>query len=97
MTITRSSILAEASRIVTKDRDATHGQPEDSFGQIARVWSARLGIHIRPDQVCIMLADLKGCRAWSNPGHADNWVDGAGYFACGGELAATAKAMDAKP
>ncbi|WP_333830502.1 DUF6378 domain-containing protein [Pararhodobacter sp.] len=83
----RSEVLNAARQAVTIDRAATHGKPEDSFGQIARVWSARLGVTVTPAQVCILLADLKGARAWSNPAHADNWVDLAGYAACGGELA----------
>lgn len=85
--MTRAEILATAAQIVTRDRNATHGNPEDSFAAIARVWSARLHIEITPAQVCILMADLKSCRAWANPGHGDNWTDGAGYFACGGELA----------
>jgi hypothetical protein len=36
-----------------------------------------------------MLIDLKTVRAWSNPEHFDNWVDMAGYAACGGEIATT--------
>lgn len=83
----RSTILRAAEAAVTKDRNATHGNPEDSFAAIARVWSARLGITVKPYQVCILLADLKGCRAWDNPSHFDNWIDGAGYHACGGEVA----------
>ncbi|MDF3607539.1 DUF6378 domain-containing protein [Paracoccus sp. DMF-8] len=88
----RSEICAEAARITTTDRSATHGRPEDTFGMIASVWSARLGVNLTPAQVCILLADLKTCRAWGNPGHADNWVDLAGYAACGGELATEAQA-----
>ena len=34
-----------------------------------------------------MLVDLKTVRAWGNPAHDDNWVDIAGYAACGGEIA----------
>ena len=85
----RKTILDAATQAVTKDRAATHGKPEDTFGAIARVWSARLGVELTTAQVCIMLVDLKTCRAWGNPGHADNWVDMAGYAACGGELATT--------
>ena len=33
---------------------------------------------------------LKTVRAWGNPDHGDNWVDIAGYAACGGELAQAA-------
>ena len=83
----RSDILTAAKQAVTVDRAATHGKPEVTFGAIARVWSARLGVTITPAQVCIMLIDLKTCRAWGNPEHDDNWVDVAGYAACGGELA----------
>jgi hypothetical protein len=85
----RDAILAAAAQAVTRDRAATHGQPENSFGRIAGVWSALLGVTITPAQVCLMLAALKSCRAWDNPAHADNWIDLAGYAACGGELALT--------
>lgn len=83
----RAEILATASDYVTRDRAATHGNAEDSFAELGRVWGARLGVPIAPHQVAIMLADLKSVRAWHNPAHPDNWVDGAGYYACGGEIA----------
>ena len=83
----RESVLDEAKRIVTQDRNSTYGGPEESFTAIAKVWSARLGIDLHPHQVAIMMADLKGVRAWNNPGHMDSWVDGAGYYACGAECA----------
>ena len=34
-----------------------------------------------------MMALLKIARASANPEHIDSWIDGAGYMACGGELA----------
>ena len=86
----RTKILQDAMQAVTVDRAATHGKPEDTFSAIAALWSARLGQTITPAQVCIMLIDLKTARAWGNPGHGDNWVDMAGYSACGGELAGEA-------
>lgn len=92
----RGDILDEAKQCVTVDRAATHGDAEKTFGRIAAVWSARLGIKITEPQVCILLADLKTCRAWGNPGHADNWIDLAGYAACGGEIA-TSQASPDKP
>ena len=84
--MSRATILDTAKACVTQDRAATHGAVENTFGAIAAVWSARLGVTITPAQVCILMADLKACRAWNNPSHADNWVDLAGYAACGGEL-----------
>ena len=86
----RAEILGKAGECVLKDRAATHGPVENSFATIAKIWSARLGVEIRADQVAIMMIDLKGVRAWNNPQHLDNWVDMAGYGACGGELAMAA-------
>jgi len=85
----RKTILDAATQAVTVDRAATHGHVERSFAHIAALWSVRLGVEITPEQVAILLIDLKTVRAWGNPGHADNWVDIAGYAACGGEVAAT--------
>ena len=34
-----------------------------------------------------MMALLKIARASVTPEHIDSWIDGAGYLACGGELA----------
>ncbi len=87
---TRAAILAAATEAVTKDRAATHGDAESSFSVIAAVWSARLGVTVTPAQVALMMIDLKVTRAWGNPGHGDNWVDIAGYAACGGEIAGAA-------
>lgn len=83
----RTHILETANEYVTKDRAATHGDAEDSFTKLAAIWSARLGVSIRADQIAIMMLDLKTVRAWDNPQHVDNWVDMAGYAACGGEVA----------
>jgi hypothetical protein len=84
--LSRAAVLDRARDAVLRDRAVTHGAPEDLFAVIAGLWSVRLGVAVSPAQVCILLADLKGARAWGNPGHADNWVDLAGYAACGGEL-----------
>lgn len=87
MSLTRAQILDEAKRIVTQDRAATHGSPEDSFRAIADLWSAYVGVKITPMEACHMMVLLKIVRAKGNPMHADNHYDGAGYFACGGEIA----------
>lgn len=84
--MTRGEILDTAKDAVTRDRAAVHGGAEHSFTSIAAIWSSRLGVDVTPEQVCIMMIDLKTVRAWGNPGHKDNWIDMAGYAACGGEL-----------
>lgn len=84
---TRAQILDTAKQYVTKDRQATHGKPEDTFGLIAELWGAYLGRAISPVEVCAMMALLKIARSADNPTNADNWIDLAGYAACAGELA----------
>ena len=84
----RADILATASEYVTTDRAATHGDAEDNFRRIAELWNAYLGVDdITSIDVAVMLALLKVARIRSNPTHADNWIDIAGYAACGGEIA----------
>lgn len=87
----RADVLDAARQAVTVDRAATHGALESSFVQIAAIWSVRLGVTITPAQVAILMIDLKTVRGWGNPGHFDNWVDIAGYAACGGEVSGAAR------
>jgi hypothetical protein len=84
--MTRNAILAAAMSAVTGDREETHGRPEDSFGRIAMLWEAYLDRTIDCHDVALMMALLKVARAKGNPHHADNWIDLAGYAACGAEL-----------
>lgn len=85
--MTRTEILNAAGQCVTRDRAATHGDAERTFGLIAAYWSSHLGQPISATDVAVMMGLLKIARIKSTPGHADNWVDLAGYAACGGELA----------
>ena len=84
----RSDILDTAKEVITKDRQATHGSAEDNFGLIAAYWSAHLNRTIKPHDVAVMMTLLKLARAKANPKHVDNWIDGCGYLALGGETAA---------
>lgn len=92
----RSEILDKAKEIVTKDRQATHGNAEDNFEIIRKFWGAYLGIDLTKEDVAIMQILLKIARAKSNPQHLDNWLDICGYGACGGEIA-TQKETEIKP
>jgi hypothetical protein len=85
----RADILATASEYVTTDRAATHGNAEDNFLRTAELWNAYLGVdNITSIDVAVMLALLKVARIRTKPQpHADNWIDIAGYAACGGEIA----------
>jgi len=87
----RSEILSEANACITKDRAATHGNAEDNFTAIARGWEWWLMMRkvgpLNSFDVAMMMTIFKTARAASNKGHADNFVDGAGYFALAGEIA----------
>lgn len=86
----RAEILDTAKEYVTKDRAADHGDMEDNFSSIARYWSVHLGVEVTADDVAVMMTLLKLARIKSNRKHMDNWVDGAGYLACGGEIISAA-------
>lgn len=83
----RKTCLDTAANAVLKDRNSTHGEPEDSFGLIARFWSDWLGHDLAPHDVAVMMGLVKVARLKFNASHEDSWVDWAGYAACGAELA----------
>jgi ABC-type sulfate transport system substrate-binding protein len=85
--VNRADILDTAKDFITKDRAATHGDAERNFGLIAAYWSAHLNKNIKPHDVAVMMTLMKLARAKSNPKHIDNWIDGCGYLALGGEAA----------
>jgi len=82
----RKDILDTAKGYVTKDRASQHGDMENNFNTIAMYWSVHLNTPVTATDVAAMMALLKIARIKSNPAHTDNWVDGCGYLACGGEL-----------
>lgn len=93
--ITRQTILDEAARCVTSDRNTQYGEPEDSFKIIAKFWelyiqekcaSENTNISITSADVAAMMALFKISRIATGQKKADNWIDGCGYLACGGEL-----------
>ena len=93
----REEILAAAQKCVCGDREQDYGSPENNFNTIAKMWSAYMmslpkmpdGFPwLMPHDVAAMLALLKIARIASGNGKEDNWVDLAGYAACGGEIEA---------
>lgn len=87
----RKEILEEAVRIVTGERQNQYGDAEDSFGLIAGLWGDYLNHPVSSKDVALMMILLKVAREKGGNGKADNWVDIAGYAACGGEIATAAK------
>ena len=86
---TRKRVLSEAEKCVCGQREQDYGTPEDSFEMIGKLWTVYLDYATKIDahDVAAMMALLKIARISENPQHMDSWVDGCGYFACGGEIA----------
>ena len=87
----RDEILETAKKCVCGDREQGYGSPENNFSKIAEFWSTYTGYPIVAEDVAAMMALLKIARIASGHAKADNWVDLAGYAACGGELETEAK------
>ena len=85
--MTRESILKAANGIVTTDRPNDYGDPENNFDMIANLWSDYLKVSLKAQDVAAMMILLKISRIASGHDKLDNWIDIAGYAACGGELA----------
>ena len=87
--ITRPEILDRAKACVCGEREQDYGSPENNFNTIAQLWNAYLhGGFFTAKDVAAMLALLKIARIASGNAKADNWIDLAGYAACGGEIEA---------
>lgn len=82
----RKEILETAAHIVSGQRETDYGTPEDSFQNIAALWSAYLSTNISSIDVAVMMILLKVARMYGGAGTEDTWVDIAGYAACGGEI-----------
>ena len=91
--VTRETILHQAAQMVSGDRQDDYGTPENNFQTIANLWNAYLSAsrsaapsRLTPVDVAAMMALLKIARVASGHGKTDNWIDLAGYAACGGEI-----------
>ena len=77
----QESVLAEAERLVSGERQEMYGAPEESFDQIAQCWSALLSHKVSTKDVALMMVMLKIIREKNKP-KRDNLVDIAGYARC---------------
>ena len=83
----RVEALREAAKIISGDRDAQYGGPEENFARIAKVWSMILGVQVTNEAVAMMMVGLKVARYASKSGfQPDTWIDIAGYAGCGYEV-----------
>ena len=82
-----------AASLIGGDRAKTHGDKARNFANIARLWNAwletRFGVSgLSGADVATLMELLKIARRESGDFNNDDFVDGAGYAAIAGELAA---------
>lgn len=75
---TDETVLDEAKRLVFGDRNDDYGDPREDFARTAMIWSAILGITVKPEQVGLCMIGVKLSRHVHQP-KRDNMVDVAGY------------------
>ena len=68
------------------DRNTQYGDPADSFGRIAALWTALLGHEVTATDVARCMIALKLSRSLSAT-DPDSWTDIAGYAAHAAGLA----------
>ncbi|MBP8197045.1 MAG: hypothetical protein KAX64_00630 [Chromatiaceae bacterium] len=84
----RQAVLSAAAAAIAGAREASYGDPDQSFTTIAQLWTAYLDRYIEPHDVAAMMALLKLARVKYGGGRSyDSWVDLAGYAAVGAEVA----------
>lgn len=93
----RASVLDEAKALTTGARNNVYGPPTQDFDRTAGILNA-MGYKahgpkgpgtrdIEPHDIALMVAAVKMSRLVWSPEKRDNWVDLAGYAACGYECA----------
>lgn len=86
-------ICTRAAELVGGDRAKTHGDKFENHLNIARLWSAYLGVALTPEQVCWMMVLLKVARTKTGTNNPDDALDAVGYAALAGEIAAAGQAV----
>lgn len=92
----RGELLDEASALIHGDRNKTYGSPVENFENTAALWTVQLRNKLKPGEkieaaeVALLMIHLKLARTINQP-KRDNFLDIAGYAACGWEAANAVK------
>lgn len=89
------TILAEADRLVSSDRQNDYGHPYDDFSKTAAMWTVILGTEVKPEQIPLCMIAVKLSRQVNKP-KRDNLVDIAGYAKTADMVLERIKDMHAK-
>lgn len=84
-------VLTQAADLVAGDRDRAHGGKVENFTNTAALWNAYLGgrltTPLTATDAALLMALMKIARTKSGALNLDDFVDGAGYLGCAGEIA----------
>lgn len=89
---TRSELLPFADSLIHGDRENEYGSKLTNFTQIAMLFQGTLatkllpGARITPEDVALLMIQVKVARLAKSPDHTDSVVDIAGYAGCYDEL-----------
>jgi hypothetical protein len=88
-----TEILEQTKKLVSSDRNDTHGDKVTNHENIARLWTSylqnktKLTVTILPEDVANLMALLKIARTQAGGHNIDDYVDACGYSAIAGEIA----------
>jgi hypothetical protein len=83
----RAHVCDTAKALTTGDRNKDYGSPTQNFVETAALWSVYTGHDFTAHDVAVMMILVKVGRLMTSPTKVDNWIDIAGYSACGAEAA----------
>jgi hypothetical protein len=94
--VTALRLLDTAARLVSGDRNDTHGDMLQNHACIAALWNGYLKARkiagkpdeLGPDDAALMLGLMKGARTLTGAFNEDDNTDGAAYFAIAAECRA---------
>lgn len=94
-------IAETAAKLVAGDRENSHGDKLLNHIKIAAVWNGILmaagktpAAPLDAHDVANLMEGLKIARRYAGSFNADDYVDGAGYASCAGEIAARIERKD---
>lgn len=81
----REFITSRAGQLISVDRQAAYGLPQESMQRICDLWNAYLSQdRLAADDVAVMLALMKIARMTASF-REDNYIDACGYIAIAAE------------
>ena len=84
--IDTKDFLSHAIELVGGDRQKDYGDKVDNHNNIAKLWSAYLGISVTAHDVALMMVLLKMARTKLGQVSRDTYIDMSAYSAIAGEI-----------